>query len=134
MQTFLPYPDFLQSAQSLDRQRLGKQRIETLQIIRSALEEYKAWQNHPAVRMWRGHEGKLAEYGLIICKEWTDRGYKDFVHYDIEKYLDKNNTSPPWLGDERLHKSHRSNLTRKYPDYYNLLWTEPNDLPYFWPI
>jgi len=28
MQTFLPYPDFARSAAVLDRQRLGKQRLE----------------------------------------------------------------------------------------------------------
>jgi len=33
MQTFLPYPDFLQSLQSLDNKRLGKQRVETFQIL-----------------------------------------------------------------------------------------------------
>ena len=32
MQTFLPEEDFYKTAQSLDRQRLGKQRVETLQI------------------------------------------------------------------------------------------------------
>lgn len=35
MQTFLPYPDFEKSAYSLDRQRLGKQRVETLQIMQA---------------------------------------------------------------------------------------------------
>ena len=33
MQTFLPFPDFVASARSLDRLRLGKQRVETLQIL-----------------------------------------------------------------------------------------------------
>lgn len=56
MQTFLPYPDFELSARFLDRQRLGKQRVEAWQIL-NVLEELKipgrtpAWRNHPAVRM-----------------------------------------------------------------------------------
>ena len=33
MQTFLPYPDFKKSLQTLDYRRLGKQRIEAYQII-----------------------------------------------------------------------------------------------------
>lgn len=33
MQTFLPYKDFKKSAQALDRQRLGKQRVETMQLM-----------------------------------------------------------------------------------------------------
>ena len=32
MQTFLPLPTFAASAQCLDRARLGKQRVETLQF------------------------------------------------------------------------------------------------------
>jgi hypothetical protein len=34
MQTFLPYPDFKKSLQALDYRRLGKQRVESYQIIR----------------------------------------------------------------------------------------------------
>ena len=33
MQTFLPYASFEESAKVLDRQRLGKQRVECLQIF-----------------------------------------------------------------------------------------------------
>lgn len=35
MQTFLPYPDFIRSAQCLDNRRLGKQRVECLQILKT---------------------------------------------------------------------------------------------------
>jgi len=35
MQTFLPYPDFARSAQVLDNKRLGKQRVECLQILKT---------------------------------------------------------------------------------------------------
>lgn len=133
MQTFLPYPDYEQSAKCLDNKRLGKQRIETLQIVRACLYEYKAWTNHPITRMWRDHEGSLATYGLIICEEWRRRGFKDTVRFDLDSYLNYPTTSPSWLGDERVHRSHRSNLIRKDPLFYTN-WDEPNDLPYFWPI
>jgi hypothetical protein len=33
MQTFLPYNDFVKSARVLDYKRLGKQRVEGMQII-----------------------------------------------------------------------------------------------------
>ena len=33
MQTFLPYKSFKKSAETLDYQRLGKQRVEAMQII-----------------------------------------------------------------------------------------------------
>lgn len=35
MQTFLPYADFQESAYALDPKRLGKQRVETLQIMQA---------------------------------------------------------------------------------------------------
>jgi len=35
MQTFLPFPDFEESAYALDQKRLGKQRVETLQIMQA---------------------------------------------------------------------------------------------------
>ncbi len=41
---------------------------------------------------------------------------------------------PPWLGDERVHRSHRSALLRKDPDWYGRLFTDvPADLPCYWP-
>lgn len=34
-----------------------------------------------------------------------------------------------------FHASHRSNLLRKDPVWYSQFnWTEPNNLPYVWPI
>ena len=77
MQTFLPYPNFRESAKVLDRQRLGKQRVETLQILRCLAGETEGWKNHPAVKMWRGYEIALTMYRLAICNEWVSRGYND---------------------------------------------------------
>ena len=37
MQTFLPYENFAASAAVLDNKRLGKQRVETLQVIKAQL-------------------------------------------------------------------------------------------------
>ena len=60
--TFLPWPDYNKTAKSLDDKRLGKQRVEALQILRANLGLTKGWRNHPAAVMWRGHEGSLIEY------------------------------------------------------------------------
>lgn len=35
VQTFLPYEDFDKTASVLDRSRLGKQRVETLQLLKA---------------------------------------------------------------------------------------------------
>jgi len=136
MQTFLPYQDFARSAQVLDMRRLGKQRVEVLQILTTLLTGRKAWSNHPAVRMWKGHEDTLAHYGLIVCREWQGRGFKDTCH---DKILDMSgdihwDSGPPWLTDEFC-RAHQSNLIRKMPEHYRPLWPDvPDDLEYIWPV
>jgi len=137
MQTFLPYPSFRQSAIALDRQRLGKQRVEVLQILNTLTNpEAKGWRNHPAVRMWEGHEGWLMHYGIAVCDEWILRGYKDTCLGKITAFNHLRDPEPPsWLGNPDLHLSHRSNLLRKLPEHYGLLWPDvPIDLPYVWPV
>ncbi|MFP4145455.1 MAG: MSMEG_6728 family protein [Phycisphaeraceae bacterium] len=137
MQTFLPWPDFDRSAEVLDRQRLGKQRVETLQILRALADPDYGWQSHPAVRMWRGYEHHLVRYGLAICHAWTGRGYRDRCAGQIRELAPPGPApaEPPWLGDEALHRSHRSNLLRKNPEHYGPLFPDvPDDLPYVWPI
>lgn len=136
MQTFLPYPDFLASARVLDNRRLGKQRVETLQILNALTNPSYGWQNHPAVKMWKGHTGLLAVYGLAICHEWVKRGFRDTCTDKINAFApaDLITTQPAWLGSEPFHASHRSNLLRKEPDHYRqFAWTDGPDLPYVWP-
>jgi hypothetical protein len=87
LQTFLPYPDFIESAACLDRQRLGKQRIEAYQILRSILGETKGWRNHPVTRMWEDHPRALATYGYVICQGWRDRGYQDTMLKRFNQWL-----------------------------------------------
>ena len=139
MQTFLPYEDFRESAKVLDRARLGKQRVETVQILKALTLADYGWKQHPATKMWRGYANWLVDYGMAICDEWLLRGYDDTCYDQIISIRDSlipsetNTSPPPWLGDERLHRSHRSNLTRKDPEYYRQFWNEPDDIPYFWP-
>ena len=132
MQTFLPYDGFIKSGMALDYRRLGKQRVEAYQILRTLRGEGKmGWQHHPAVKMWQGYEDALAMYHdtMIMC--WLERGYKNnmkLTHVSQAKM-------PPWMGDPQFHASHRSNLLRKDPVYYGQFgWTEPPDLPYVWPV
>lgn len=138
MQTFLPVADFTETAALLDDARLGKQRVEAYQIIRTLDGVTKGWRNHPAVRMWRGYEPALLVYALAICDEWDRRGYADTVREKLAGHLRAEGDEPkmpPWLGDESLHASHRSNLLRKDPDFYGRYdWREPPDLPYVWPV
>ncbi|MFF1543758.1 MSMEG_6728 family protein [Streptomyces sp. NPDC058291] len=77
MQTFLPYPDFRASALVLDRRRLGKQRVEALQVLRGLVRPGYGWRRHPAVRMWAGYDEALVRYGLEVCRAWCDLGHRD---------------------------------------------------------
>jgi hypothetical protein len=134
MQTFLPYPSFAASAKVLDRQRLGKQRVETMQILHVLTGKKAGWRNHPAVKMWQGYEGALAEYGVAICQEWKSRGYKDTCQEKIEALAIPDSSSVPlWMGADDFHLSHRSNLLRKDREHYGQYWDDADDLPYVWP-
>ena len=149
MQTFLPVADFADSARLLDSPRLGKQRVETLQILRAIeLPDY-GWANHPAVLMWRGRTPALVAYGLAMARIWRERGFGDTTETQIGEFapqvvgvpqaeLAEAGLLPSWLGDEALHRSHRSNLIAKDPGFYRPRFTElfgpePDDLPYVWP-
>jgi hypothetical protein len=149
MQTFLPVADFADSARLLDSPRLGKQRVETLQILRAIeLPDY-GWANHPAVLMWRGRTPALVAYGLAMARIWQERGFADSTARQIGEFapevvgtpqeeLADAGLLPSWLGDEQLHRSHRSNLIAKDPGFYRHRFeerfgTEPDDLPYVWP-
>ena len=50
MQTFLPYAGFDRTARALDPRRLGKQRVEALQMLRRQLVPNYGWRHHPAVK------------------------------------------------------------------------------------
>lgn len=149
MQTFLPYPDFARSARTLDAKRLGKQRVEVIQVVRALTVPDYGWAHHPATLMWKGHEEALGRYGVVCCEVWTELGFADTSAATISADLatagiDRVRTQeelaaagalPPWLGDEEVHRSHRSSLLRKDPDHYGGLFTGvPDDLPYVWPV
>ncbi|MGA5894454.1 MSMEG_6728 family protein [Streptomyces venetus] len=149
MQTFLPYPGFRESALVLDRRRLGKQRVEALQVLRGLVVPDYGWRRHPAVRMWAGYEEALVRYGLEICRVWRELGHQDSCaatlvadlatarpHAPVrdQPVLASEGELPPWLGDDSFHRSHRSALVRKDPTTYTRHFPEvPDDLPYVWP-
>lgn len=154
MQTFIPFDDFRASAKALDRQRLGKQRVEAKQIL-LALDRVKhgetervGWVNHPAVKMWAGHEAALARYGVNVCVEWISRGYIDnmlpWFTAEIERHgVHLADHLPEWWGDQIVHKSHMAMLLRKDRDHYQIefeLSDEAVDIMlvdypnYIWPV
>jgi hypothetical protein len=131
MQTFLPDPDFVASAAILDNRRLGKQRLEAYQLLRTLRGLSSGWRHHPAVAMWRGYEDALGLYTNAMIDEWVRRGFKNTMGRVSSPELVH---MPPWLGDPSFHASHRANLLRKDPIYYaRFNWLEDSTLPYVWP-
>ena len=130
MQTFLPYESFEESASVLDWRRLGKQRVEGMQIINAINNPKKqGWQNHPATIMWTPYVNALKLYTNVIILEWIKRGYNN----NMELYDFNNLEKPHWLGKEEFHSSHRANLLRKDPEHYSQFeWTENPESPYVW--
>lgn len=140
MQTFVPETTYADCARVLDRQRLGKQRVECLQIMNviTGQSASKGWQNHPACNMWRNDPVALLSYTRAICEEWTQRGYNDTCMAKTAIVLGvaviPSDVYPDWWGDYRVHASHRSNLLRKAPDHYRQYWPHDSDkLDYYWP-
>lgn len=143
MQTFLPLPTYAESASVLDDKRLHNQANECKVILNTLLGKYKkGWKNHPAVKMWKGHEASLCRYAIQICLEYIKRRaakvgdnyrYNNLYYFQSMQAKLPPCEDPPWLGNKKLHASHRSNLLRKDPEWYGKFrWAEKPNLPYFW--
>ena len=135
MQTFVPETtSFTSIAQVLDRQRLNKQALEGWQILMTLLEldpqgnhrVPKGWVNHPAVKMWRGHEMAL---------------YLRAVQLGI---ITEASSNPYWISNQEQFKeiasSHRVALLNKDYEWYSQFgWPEdrgykPETYEYIWPV
>jgi hypothetical protein len=149
MQTFVPYADFEASARALDVKRLGKQRVEVIQIVRALTVPDYAWKSHPAVLMWKGYEEALGRYGITMCEVWLELGFGDtcaatiaadlaafgIPHLRTEAELAEAGALPPWLFDDTVQQSHRSALVRKDPEFYRQKFPDVRpDIEYVWPV
>lgn len=135
MQVFLPYPDYRQSLNCLDNSRLGNQ------IYREALTLLRdGWSNHPAYIMWQYYKHSLCSYCLIGLDILSKRGRHYPHHYTTFITMQKSfkrTGKPWWLGDNRIHRSHRAALLHKdYNHYSRFGWKEQPTTPphpYYWP-
>lgn len=161
MQTFMPLPGLRASARALDPLRLGKQRLEGLQILeilsgvrwdplveRYNLEKREGYASHPAVRMWRGFDAFLVKYVREIIREHVSRGGDDRLSPRLERWFgalapaDLPVPKPRWFGDEAFHANHRAVLLAKDPAWYSWQGWEDEPAtrdpatgrwPYVWP-
>lgn len=161
MQTFVPIAtdNFIEIAKTLDSKRLHKQALEGWQILMVLTELDpqgnpripKGWVNHPAVKMWRGHEGALLSYIQAMVVEWKQRGYKSTIDSKAEatyqsasKYKSLMVTPPQWMVDQQqldtIASTHRQALLVKDYEWYSQFgWPEdpgyaPKEYEYIWPI
>jgi hypothetical protein len=149
MQTFLPHPNYFFSARALDSRRLNKQSVECYQIglilwrkrgwipveYKSNGLPKKGFWNHPAVRMWEGHEHSFLDYWQAIINECADRHISISLltlhHRKLSSLIPPSvSTQIPFFSED-FHKSHQSNLKRKDSSYYD--FPVPSNLPYIWP-
>lgn len=140
MQTFVTHVNPNVTALELDRMRLGKQRVEAIQIARTLLGLSQGWRNHPAVKMWRGYEKFLVHnYIPAIMNRWISLKYKNEGCYSHHLILSQmvsqvNIERPHWFFDDSFILSHKSNLIQKKPEHYQNLYPEvTSGLPYIWP-
>ena len=162
MQTFVPETtSFTSIAQVLDRQRLNKQALEGWQILMTLLEldpqgnhrVPKGWVNHPAVKMWRGHEMALYLYIEEMVAEWKRRGYKSTIGDKAKAtilravqlgIITEASSNPYWISNQEQFKeiasSHRVALLNKDYEWYSQFgWPEdrgykPETYEYIWPV
>lgn len=162
MQTFVPLIGSADTAKVLDRARLNKQALEGWQILMNLVQLdpqgnhriSKGWSNHPAVKMWRGHEGALTVYIVQMVMEWEKRGYistiakKAVTTYiqavKLGRITQESHRLPKWMKDKelfaRISSSHRMALLNKDYEWYSQFgWAEdpgyrPESYDYIWPV
>jgi hypothetical protein len=133
---WMPYPSFNLSAQSLHQDHIQEL------WSRMSMAEVTDLEKAPE---WLGYAAALATYNLYLAREarlrqipdandWLDSA-RDWWQQDHTK--GKMLVLPPWVGDMRLHRSHRSALRRlppPYTSYYRRVWPRvPIDLPLVTP-
>ena len=126
----MPYKDYDKTAKSLDNKRLNKQILECYQVLNvlSNPSPTAGWRNHPAVKMWRGHEFALYNYVQIMITEAQRRGIKTDKNSDniyrlrMRHGFDWGMGNPSWMSDKKTMKritaTHKANLFKKEPESY----------------
>ena len=111
--------------------------------------------NHPAVKMWVGHNNLLKHYFNVFlqhclkvhkintkmefynCKYSYGCDGKLNVNIGILDIVLKDNELPWWFGQEQFHRSHRARLIEKDREFYLPKFPEDekfNDGKYWWPV
>lgn len=101
--------------------------MEGRQILSALAGETKGWRNHPATRMFAGHETTLFRYLFSIADAMAMRGYKYENNWQVITHTFQTKfgwtrvVEPDWMLDDRFNKvitTHRANLYLKAPHLY----------------
>lgn len=141
--TFVISTDLTQCARQLDYRRLGKQRVEAMQIIKALEGGNPGWSKHPATLMWKDHVSHLKVYCNHMIREWIRRGYNNTMQlYDLDESLYHvvpcdfdgitarflspftAHSFPSWFSFPPFIYAHRAALVRKDPVFYASLLDE----------
>lgn len=139
---FLPFPDIKRSIETLDDQRLGKQRVEAKQIYDGLIDDTYSWSKHPACKMFicpvsnKKYTSFVKAYYNMTLSVWESRGKNNnmsFIEQDEDEEIEY-----PWFWKWReFHYSHQASLIRKHPYYYYSIFPKLKlkylDYGYIWP-
>lgn len=146
MDILIPIPDFVESSAVFTEDEL-KYQVRNISRALNALHEvsHLPLLKDPMVKMWKGHEVMLAEYGITLAEEFLSR---EMATEKSQVVADLNNIEwhmgnatagefsmekPPWFGDLRVHQSHQSELLRINKEHYGQHFHTPENLPRFYP-
>jgi hypothetical protein len=142
MQTFLtsansdPVEACRETFNMLDNARLGKQRLEAVQIIKNQ------FPNHPATKMWQGHKHALALYASFACIHWRERGKQDTLLPILDGAMRSARSPlvwPWWFGHPAFVRAHQTKLywkgSPKWVAHLNEMAPRHQvmRMPYLWP-
>lgn len=153
IQTYLPLPSFRDSIKTLTDDDLRIQCAHVLEIMERfhCIEDSKLpkWyvpqipegnEDAPILRMWRGYELQLCEYGLEACEEFQVRTsepglYKKLVdHLEWAAGEESDFNKPNWFGEVEFHISHQAALVRHNQKHYGRLFRVDPAQPLEWPV
>jgi len=148
IRTWMPEPDYLDSAACLHPRHLAAQRAMCVQMLDHRRLSPRLARS-PGLRLWEGRRESLGVYALVVCHVWTLRnGHRDSVagkvldsirpegardrveqaaalnlRHPTEAACDAAGiTLPDWFGDPEIHAQHRLDLLRARPEHYTGLW------------
>lgn len=152
IQTWLPLPDFKDSLAALNPEHLLHQQYHVLELVEYfhqpedsqlpiSYNESDLDDESPIVKMWRGYELQLIEYGLEAADEWDRRRYpshkmqeKLMVHMEWAATEDAEMSKPNWFGDIEFHLGHQGELLRLDYSHYSTVFVRDGQHKLVWPV